>query len=91
MGGGLWDSGFNNPGSRRIKARRYGIAFVSVMFCLPSVMVYFGATPSLLSWWLRQVEPIVYAPQADASIIRDIYHGRQAKADSMDNEPNTNR
>ncbi|KFH03939.1 putative transmembrane protein [Toxoplasma gondii VAND] len=87
----FWFAGFSTPQAGQKKSRAIGVAFLTVVFTMPSLCVYFGCTPALLNWWMQTYRLIEYPPQADPRIIPAILGDREPPARSEDSERNTNR
>ncbi|KEP64047.1 UNVERIFIED_CONTAM: hypothetical protein HHA_319960 [Hammondia hammondi] len=87
----FWFAGFSTPQAGQKKSRAMGVAFLTVVFTMPSLCVYFGCTPALLNWWMQTYRLIEYPPQADPRIIPAILGDREPPARSEDSERNTNR
>ncbi|KAF8819235.1 hypothetical protein IE077_004247 [Cardiosporidium cionae] len=86
----LWDSGFNQPGRLRRTRQRFSLFYLAFIFSAPTLLMYFGCSPTLLGWWVNNIKPIQYPPQADPRIIRRIYHGKEPPAERKEGDSSIN-
>ncbi|CEM20083.1 unnamed protein product [Vitrella brassicaformis CCMP3155] len=76
----VFDSGMSKPGPYRKLQQKILFAYAMTMFMMPSLMVYFGASSEMLNFFREYYKPIEFPPQADPTIVKDVFHGRKAIA-----------
>mmetsp|Transcript_2885 Transcript_2885/g.7303 ORF Transcript_2885/g.7303 Transcript_2885/m.7303 type:complete len:107 (-) Transcript_2885:71-391(-) len=81
---GIFESQFYTPGPGKRAKGRSGLLWVWGVFAAPTFLVLMGNHPAVQAWFVRLWRPMEFPPQADPSIVSDIYHGRKPRASSMD-------
>mmetsp|Transcript_5975 Transcript_5975/g.13155 ORF Transcript_5975/g.13155 Transcript_5975/m.13155 type:complete len:96 (+) Transcript_5975:67-354(+) len=81
---GVFETHFNRPGALRAAHKRNGLVWVWAVFSLPTFLVLIGNHPDVQKWFVRIYRPVEYPPQADPTIVSDIFHGRQPRSSSME-------